>query len=300
MDNYKTLLEKGEYELVEQLTRTSKKPKELLYRLSALLSLSRYEEAVDILVSDRDILWKENPVLTLKVNFEVRFALKEFDEAYEDLEYFQNLPYVRQEVEEVLRALPKAIREEERDSRPASPYEQEEIERIFASPKGDYELLGLLNYLRSHNAGDYKKEIREVASSPNRHSDLKTFALLILLSLGDASPLEFSKNGKTYKVVPSSLIPPFGDKEYAAITSYLSGYKDASLGRLAASIVNETVMALYPESLNSLGSIELIEDASLALASSYLHVAAKPATAKMTKAMEAMEKLLKENPPLTE
>ena len=93
MDNYKTLLEKGEYELVEQLTRLSKKPKELLYRLSALLSLSRYEEAVDILVSDRDILWKENPVLTLKVNFEVRFALKEFDEAYEDLAYFQNIRY---------------------------------------------------------------------------------------------------------------------------------------------------------------------------------------------------------------
>lgn len=300
MEDCKALLQKGEFARVEALTRQAKDGRGLLYRLSALLGLCRYEEALALVTSNRQALWQENPLRTLQANFELRFALGQFDEAYADLDYFQQLPYVRQEVEEALRALPQAIRAAERAARPGPEYQDEEIAAIFAGRGNDMELLHLLHRLQQEGADRYLTQIREVATSLSRPSDLRTFALLLLLSCGDEQALRFEKNGVARTLIPAKLHPPFSDKDYATLANRLSGHKDASLGNLALSLVNQVVLALFPEPLASLGPSELLEDASLALARRYLRLSSPPATKAMEEAMGKIERLLRENPPLGE
>jgi hypothetical protein len=112
MDSLKSLMDKKEYQLVLDLTKGSSDPEAIFYRATAYISLNQPVPATALLVENREELFKANPVLLMKVTFELRFIQKQFDEAYKDLEWFSNQPYVSQAVEEQLRAAPALIRSE--------------------------------------------------------------------------------------------------------------------------------------------------------------------------------------------
>ena len=80
MDNYKTLLEKKEYDLLLSLTEGDLSPAGLSYRASAYLAKGDAKQAFNILNAHRDELYKVSPLKTMKSIFELRFILKEFEE----------------------------------------------------------------------------------------------------------------------------------------------------------------------------------------------------------------------------
>ena len=159
MDNYKTLLEKKEYDLLLSLTEGDLSPAGLSYRASAYLAKGDAKQAFNILNAHRDELYKVNPLKTMKSIFELRFILKEFEEAYDDLEHFENLPYVSQEVEEYLHALPKLIRTEERNSSLSDKYSEEEIIEKLSEKSDDYEIISTLNIIGPWRAKDYVRSL---------------------------------------------------------------------------------------------------------------------------------------------
>jgi hypothetical protein len=261
MDSLKSLLDKKQYDLILSLTEGNNDTEAVVYRISAYLGKGDSASAQSLFLANRDTLWGFNPMLCLKSNFELRFIRKQFDEAYDDIAYFQAKPYVSQEVEEYLRTLPKLIRMNEKNQNLATSYSPEKIEEIFRHSKDDYEVLNLLNYIQGASVRDYLDLIKELLTS-ERHPSVKTYALLLLVDQGYDSPVTFNKNGKVYHLVPKTLVPPYSGKLFNDFLLYLRTLcNDPSLSGVASSLLNDYIMDVYPETV-----IHKSEDPTLAFA----------------------------------
>jgi hypothetical protein len=261
MDSLKSLLDKKQYDLILSLTEGSVDAEAIVYRISALLGKGQAKDAGALFLANRDLLWSYNPLLTIKSNFELRFIAQEFDAAYDDVSYFQNKPYVSQEIEEYLRDLPKRIRLNEKNQQLAHSYTPEKIEEVFHHSKDDYEVLNLLNYLQGVSVREYLSYIKELLVS-NRHPSVKTYALLLLVEAGYPESVTFNKNGKVYHVIPKDLEPPYSGKRFNDFVLYLRDLScDPSVSGVATSLLNDYIMDVYPETV-----IAKAEDTPLALA----------------------------------
>ena len=109
MDSLKTLMDKKSYDLVLKLTENSNDSLALFYRLSALLAVGKSEEALNLIYTKRIILQSRLAIL-IKIHIEILCLLKRYEEAYNELKYYQELPYENQEVEEILKAMPEYIK----------------------------------------------------------------------------------------------------------------------------------------------------------------------------------------------
>jgi len=269
-EELKHLLHEGHYEEALKESEGASDPEGLFLRAAALLGANRPQEAMDLLKENRDALWEKNPNLLMKYSFETRFSLGQFDEAYDDAAYFQNKPYVSQAVEETLRALPGWIRAEERLSlqkdRSASP---EEVRKCLLEEEDDFTVLQALSALRGE-AKRYLPEIREVAQSA-RHSNVRTYALLLLVANQDASLIHFEKRGKIHDVSPAALPRPFEGMSYDSLKRSISSFgKDTSIAEAALSLLDQWILLLYPEEPYSQGDEAFLSGALYLLAARYL------------------------------
>ena len=249
MDNYKTLLEKKEYDLLLSLTEGDLSPAGLSYRASAYLAKGDAKQAFNILNAHRDELYKVNPLKTMKSIFELRFILKEFEEAYDDLEHFENLPYVSQEVEEYLHALPKLIRTEERNSSLSDKYSEEEIIEKLSEKSDDYEIISTLNIIGPWRAKDYVRSLVALVTG-QKSSLVRTYALMYLIAAKYDKEIALIKNGKTFNIVPARIDPPFTGKEFEDFREKLDeAINDPSVSNVAKKLLNDYIFELFPETL---------------------------------------------------
>lgn len=270
MDSLKSLIDRQQYDLVLSLTAASEDPEALVYRISALLAKGLGGEAMTLLTAHRDALFAFNPYLTLRTNFELRFINRQFDEAYEDLKYFQDKPYVSQQVEELLRDLPGLIRTNERNQELAKKYTPEDIIRILRTSKDDYEVLSLLNYLQGSSIRQYAAYLKEILVS-ERHPSVKTYALLLLVSAGYDQEVTFHKNGKVYHLIPKKLDPPYVGEAFNGFARYLENLAtDPSVGSIALNLLNDYIMDVYPEAVVKKAEDPLLATALILLARRYL------------------------------
>ena len=266
MDNYKTLLEKKEYDLLLSLTEGDLSPAGLSYRASAYLAKGDAKQALNILNAHRDELFKVAPLKTMRSIFELRFILKEFEEAYDDLEHFENLPYVSQEVEEYLHALPKLIRTEERNSSLSDKYSEEEIIEKLSEKSDDYEIISTLNIIGPWRAKDYVRSLVNLVTG-QKSSLVRTYALMYLIAAKYDKEIALFKNGKTFNIVPARIDPPFTGKEFEDFREKLDeSINDPSVSNVAKKLLNDYIFELFPETLplEKEGPVYLLAFSSLA------------------------------------
>lgn len=297
MDSIKELVEQGQFTQAIAIPEEKLTPRELFFRVSALLALGKGEEAMDTLVRHRDELYAEDPLLTLKANFETRFILKQFDQAEQDRIYFESLPYVRQEVEEVLRTLPSTIAAT-RYATVAPRKDLEELLQNLASPSDDLMLLSTLNALQKvGELEDYRQLVEELLVGPH-HDDVKTYALMLLSAKGSTQEVTFVKRGKSYRVVPNRLGSPFALPEYREVRKKIESCPDASLLEVAGELLDLYCLILYPERAFLPEEAEDFAAGLFALGREYLGQGAQVVTGKAKEWKDRIGQTIAENPPL--
>ena len=127
MDNLKSLLDNKQYELVIRLTEGSESSNDLFYRISAYMFLGKYEDALYVIQDHQEILQANLPAL-INAHINLLCVLGRFDQAYSVLDYYNNLPYQSQVVEENLRKMPSVIESEEKKQITFKFYSDEELE----------------------------------------------------------------------------------------------------------------------------------------------------------------------------
>ena len=258
MDNFKTLFEKGEYELVIKITKNSNNVDDLFYCLSAFLALNKIDEALKF-ISDKFAILKERLPMLMKTHIELLCLGGRFDEAYERIAYYKELPYYSQEAEETLKELPKIVREYEANfyKNHDKTINLEEINKGLSS-NDDYQVLNALDSLRALDITPYLDKIQNVLVNYPKQS-VRSFALLFLVQRAVDKEFDFLHIDKVIKVNPSRLNPPFVGDDFNDIQNKMQElYRDTSLTSNAIQLLSSYLIYIYPEEVD-LTSLDLIE-----------------------------------------
>ena len=248
MDSLKTLMERNQYDLVIKLTENSNDSISLFYRLTALVAVGKNEDALSTIKSKREVL-KDRLNLLIKFHIEILCLLGRFDDAYDELKYYENLPYESQEVEEVLRMMPQYIRNAEKQSYGNKQLGEEELNKRLLSDNEE-EVLGALDEIKSQSSSRYLNNLLVLIRSHPRQV-IRTFGLLLLLKDNYDKEVEFLKEDKIIKVIPSHLPEPFyvpGFKDVNAVMLALQEeYRDPTVVQNALQTLSSYLLYFYPD-----------------------------------------------------
>ena len=248
MDSLKSLMDRKDYELVIKLTENSQDINYLFYRISAFLALGKGERALATIKANRKILEGDLSLL-VKIHIEILCLLNNFDEAYEELKYYENLPYESQEVEEILRAMPNYIRNAEKESFRSKNIDEDELNKRLMCDNEE-EVLGALDQIKSLSLNNFLPNVLKLISSHPRQF-IRTFALLLLVHSNYNHEVEFLHINKVKKVNPSLLPEPFvvpGFKDLNAITNaFMKEYRDPTIMQNALQELSSYLLFIYPE-----------------------------------------------------
>lgn len=245
MDNIKTLLEKHEYELVLKLTTSASKPSDVFYHLTALLGLAKLDDALLYLNEHHEALESAYLPWLMKAHIELLCLSGKFDDAYNKIDYYQNLPYYSQEAEEVLKTLKDVIRKYEKE-KGKTLLNEEEIVKLLRSKDNDSVIQGL-DALKERNIKPYINAIKNVLKDFPSQS-VRSFALLTLVSMGVNFDFDFNHNGQIMKVNPSQLKPPFVDNSFSVICKKMhESYQNPTIYDNALNILSFYLIYIYPE-----------------------------------------------------
>ena len=250
MDSLKTLMDQKQYDLVIKLTENSNDAIALFYRLSALLAVGQSEEALNLIKTKRLILQKRLDIL-IKFHIEILCLLKKFDEAYEELRYYEELPYESQEVEELIKSMPAYIRKEEKATyRP--PVDEEELrEKLLC--KNDEDVLAALDQIKYLPINRFLIGLFKLTKSHPRQI-IRSFALLVLVNQKYAEEVPFLHYGEIINVIPANLEDPFVVPGYSSLEEFSfalqSMYHDPSIANNALNIVSSYLLFTYPDKLD--------------------------------------------------
>lgn len=249
MDSLKTLIDKRQYSLVLDLTKKSKDIDSISFRISAHIGLGRLEEALK-LIKNNQSKFSDGLFNIMRVHFEILLTLRKYDTAYEELKYYQNLPYISQEVEEYLNDAPNMIRTHERRYNTSRIRSKDEIVAILQHEEDDLVLLTALNSIRNYNINEFSDLLIWFMNRRNINTFVGTYPLFLLVSGGYDKTVSFKKNGRQYAVVPKDLEPPFENANYAVVNQTVEQTaKDPSVSEAALSLLNQLIIILYPDNI---------------------------------------------------
>ena len=300
MSQLEELVKNGKYQEAIALSAKDLEAKDAFLRISAFLSLGKGKEALDYLLGERDRLFKADPLMTIRVNFELRFVLREFDQAEEDLDYFQNQPYVSQRVEETLRDLPKAILAARASQKSARGMDYEEAMETLASPTDDFALLAALGALQKQgDLEDYRGLVEEILVGYH-HDDVKSYALMLLSAKGSDHEVTLAKGGKSYKLVPAKIGSPFGMAEYKVLRERIEKTGDSSLSQVMGELLDLYALIRYPERFVTAGDLDSFFEGLAGLGRTYLGQDAGNLSLEGRRFHDEIKEAIAKNPPLME
>lgn len=245
LDQAVLLLQEGKGEEALAALEGEQGTKADFLRVSAYLSLSHLSSASELFFKERDAFFDLFPKKTIEVDFELRFLAKDFSGAYDDIAYFNDKPYVSQEVEEVLRSLPRLVSSNVAALTSEGKSAAERLKDLHS--EDDYVVLSALSRLdpKAKDEG-LRKLLRSIAMSEERSQDLRTYALLFLKAYGDEEPLVYRRKDLEAQIVPRELPDPTKEEGRLKTLALLEEEKDVGAARLAASLLESAVIASYP------------------------------------------------------
>ena len=245
MDNLKSLLDSKQYDLVLKLTGTSTSSNDLFYRISAFIFLGKYEEALYVIQDHQETLESNLPAL-INAHINLLCVLGRFEQAYTVLDYYNNLPYQSQVVEEILRKMPKIIEAEEKKQTTYKFYSDEEIEQMLRSDKFEDVLLAL-DTIKNRDILSFLPFLKELLVSDSKEA-IKSYILMMLVKKEVDRDLVIVKKGKEIKVNPKHLIPPFmGEVFDGVVKGFDKEFKDSTLSQIATQLFSQYSIYIYPE-----------------------------------------------------
>lgn len=266
MDSLKSLMDKKQYDLVIKLTENATDRTYLFYRISAFLAIGKAEESLKVIKKNRSELEKDLALL-IKIHIEILCIIGNFDEAYEEMERYKNLPYVSQQVEELLAEMPKYIREEERKLNAGREMNDEQVRKLLRSPEVNDAIIGL-DIVRERDINRYLEDLRWLMVN-HRSQSIRSFSLFVLVQKKVDGMFKFRHIDKVIGVNPSLLKAPFVGEPFNTLVKKLSlEFKDPSVSEHAIQILSTHIMYIYPEEI-PYEQDEIVE-ALYQVASSYL------------------------------
>ena len=271
MDNLESLFNKKEYDLVLDLTKESKDPKELLMRISCLVIQGKIDAALDEIEKNQSLIEKQHQLRLMKMHFELLLSKKLYDEARLALKHYQDLPYVSQEVEEFMREMVDRIEEE---ARPKShqKFELDEIYDILEKETDQGKISQVLFSLKNYNLNIYIDSLKIFMKREDVNPNFRTYALILLVDEKLNEEIEFLSRSGLIKVNPTKIMAPFMSPSFNETCRLISekSNHDVSMIETALHLFNCYIIDTYPEDIYSVG-VDKLSSAFIRIAETYLN-----------------------------
>ena len=248
MDSLKSLMDKKQYELVIKLTENSTDSTNLFYRISAFLATGKADESLKCIDENRKLL-ESDLLLLIRIHIEILCILGKFDDAYKELKYYESLPYVSQQVEEILQQMPGYIRTEERKAFSSKDLSDDQVRKLLKSEDMNDNIIAL-DIVRERDIHSFMNDITWLMVNHKLQS-IRSFSLLILVQKEVDGVFKFLHIDKIIEVNPSKLEPPFVGEPFNSVTKKLSiDFNNPSLSDNAIQILSTYIMFIYPDKIN--------------------------------------------------
>ncbi len=248
MDSLKSLLDQKKYDLVIKLTETSTVANDLFYRISAFIYLGKYEEALYVIQDHQSIL-ESNLVALINTHINLLCVLGRFEQAHATLDYYSNLPYQSQVVEETLRKMPSVIEQEEKRNLGRKSYDDDEVMKLLQSSQYEEVLLGL-DICKERDIFNFLPILKNLLLAHPKEV-VKSYILMMLVKKELDRELQVKKGEQILTVNPKKLNPPFSGETFNQVVRYFDHQlKDLSLSQTATQLFSEYCIYIYPMDLD--------------------------------------------------
>ncbi len=247
MDSLKTLLDQKKYDLVLKLTERSETANDLFYRISAYIYLGKYEDALFV-IQDHQKTLESNLLSLVNAHINLLCALGRFDQARATLDYYSNLPYQSQAVEEMLQKMPEVIELEEKKQTTLRFYNDEQLEAYLKSDKLEEVLIGL-DSVKNRDIFTFLPILKDILVNHSKQM-IRSYTLMLLVQKEVDRQLQMKSVDEIIDVNPKHINPPFTNVIFNETIKLIDqNFKDPSLAQNATQLFSEYEMYLYPRSI---------------------------------------------------
>ena len=296
MDNLESLFNKKEYDLILDLTKESKDPKELLMRISCLMIQNKIDAALDEIEANQSLIEKSHQLRLMTVHFELLLSKKLFDEARLALKHYENLPYVSQEVEEFMREMKDRI-EEEAHPKSHQKFDLDEIYDVLEKETESSKISQVLFSLKNYNLNIYIDSLKIFMKREDVNPNFRTYALIVLVDAKFDEEVEFLSRLGLIKVNPAKITPPFMTPPFNETCRLITEKcnHDVSMIETALHLFNCYVIDTYPEDIY-VDTEELLSSAFVRIAEAYLNKLHSSNDEKVIKLATKITKIIESTP----
>ena len=296
MDNLESLYYKKEYQLVLDLTKDSTDPRELLMRISCLIISGKTDEALDEIEKNQSIIEKQYQKRLMKIHFELLLSKGLFDEARLALKHYEDLPYVSQEVEELMREMKDRIEEE---SHPKShhSFNIEDIYDVLEKETDSAKISQVLFNLKNYNLNIFIDSLKIFMKREDVNPNFRTYALILLIDEKYDEEVGFLSRLGLISVVPTKLNPPFMSNSFNETCRLITDKcnHDVSMIETALHLFNCYIIDTYPEDIYAAGE-EMLSSAFIRIAESYLNKVHSSNDEKVADLASEIQKIIESTP----
>ncbi len=199
----------------------------LFYKVIGYLGKGDYKNVLETIENNKDTLVKYEPVKTIKLHVKTLVYMDQFSKAFKTLDYYKNLPYISQEVEETFQELDKFIESEE-DAKKIADEELslEELNKILEESTDIIELYKAYSFTEKYEFKDYKESIKKTLINDKLPQELRSVALAITIDNKCDEELDFLSIEGLIKVKPLGLIPPHQTPRFKTIYKFIEDLSD--------------------------------------------------------------------------
>ena len=247
MDSLKSLIDHQKYDLVIKLTEKATDVSDLFYRIAAFSCLGKYEEALFVIQDHQNVL-EEKLESLIPIHIELLCALDRFDQADSVLNYYLNLPYHSQVVEEILQKMPKIIQEEEKKKHMGFSFNEDDILKLLFSKK-DEDVLFALDLIKTRDIYNFLPELGKLMLS---HPKKTIRSMILILLVQKEVDREFVFLDETIeKINPKKILQPFGKDNFNKLAKKIDmSYKDQSLKNTAINLLSNLAIYVFPKEIS--------------------------------------------------
>lgn len=250
MDSLKTLLDRQQYDLIIKLTANSDVASDIFYRIAAFTCVQKYEDALFCLQDHAQILEKDNLNSLINIHIELLCALERYEQAYNALDYYNNLPYHSQIVEETLAKMPELIENESKKKNALTNFTEDQIFELLNS-KNSEEVLFALDLIKKLDVFTYLDEIAKILISEQKQT-VRSFALMLLVQKEVDRELNYLSYKGLIKVNPKLLRNPFSGANFNRLVKTIdASFKNTTYAQSATQVLSALAIYIYPNDVDN-------------------------------------------------
>lgn len=247
MNIYDELFKKGEYQKIVDELELSTDPQNIWLVVDSYVQMNQIDNAIRTIENNRDILLKDDPKKLMFLNIDLHLLNNDFVRALTTFSYFEELPYISIEVEELLPTLKQYIYKKMNDK--SSKMSEEEIIKNIKNYDNKDLFLKSVYEVQKRDIKPFLLHLKNALVAEKIDDTIKSLILILLVEKRVDDEIKVLKNDKEYFVIPHYLDPIITMDEIEKIVYGNINDKDVSILNLMTQLIADYALRIYPDNV---------------------------------------------------